>query len=99
MTDPVKTVCCPNCHEWYDARAGTCYLCGTERPEYNAALANAIHTERVNTGLTRQAATASAESRIRTPNGSQGGTGPSTPYNTPGYRDLAASIKSKLFNG
>lgn len=98
-TEAVATqVCCASCHEWYDARAAACYLCGQERPDYNAALANAVHTTRLNSALSRQSAGARAESQIRTPNGAQGGSGPSTPYNVPGYRDLAASLKSKLFN-
>lgn len=93
-----QQVCCANCHEWYDARASACYLCGQERPDYNAALANAVHTTRLNSALSRQSGVARAEGQIRAPNGSGGGAGPSTPYNVPGYRDLAASLKSKLFN-
>lgn len=101
MTDAAKQVRCNGCGEWYDARAASCYLCGHDRPEYNAAIINAVHTERVNSALARQAGVAAAEKRVSSqiPQNAAGKTGPSRLYDIPGARDLAASIKSKLQEG
>lgn len=100
--DPVKTVCCPSCHEWYDARAAACYLCGTERPEYNAALATAVLTDRLNSSLAGQNRAASEERRLTQmiPSGGLGGrSGPAQLYPGSSTRDLASSIREKIFNG
>lgn len=96
--EAIKQVCCPSCHEWYDARAGACYLCGEARPDYNAALANAVHTERVNSALSRQAGFANVEKRIGSmvPSGGMGGkAGPSRLY--PGAEGLAKRIREQVF--
>lgn len=98
MADSPNQVCCSACHEWYDARASSCYLCGEDRPDHNQALKNAVNTERLNSALSRQARYAGAEKGIRTP-GPQGGTGPSDLYRVPYASDLAASIKDKLQQG
>lgn len=94
-TDAPNQVCCSNCHEWYDARAASCYLCGQERPDHNVALQKAIHAERLNGALSRQSSFANAERGIRTP-GPEGGTGPSELYRVPYARSLASNIKEKL---
>lgn len=100
MTDePVKTVCCPKCREWYDARAGACYLCGEERPDTNIALIRAQHATALNTATSRQMALAQAEARVTSmiPSDARGKTGPSRLYPLPGAQNLAASIKSQVF--
>lgn len=96
MSDAPKQVRCNNCHEWYDARANACYLCDHPRPEVNVALINAAHATSVNSHLSQQVARANSERRIRTPRGTEGGSGPAQLYNVPGARDLAARIKTKL---
>lgn len=96
--EPIKQICCPNCHEWYDARAHACYLCGHERAEYNAALANAVATERLNSALGRQTRAAGVEKQIGSmvPSGGLGGkAGPTQLY--PGQKALADSIREKVF--
>lgn len=96
-SDAVKTVRCNNCGEWFDARAGACYLCGEERPEYNHALKVAVETERMNSALNTQLSAARMEQRadqmVRSGalNGNAGG---QRIY--PGADNVAKSIREKL---
>lgn len=100
MTDDATTTrCCPNCHEWYDARANACYLCGTEASEENVALQRAIETTRLNTALSRNVANANAEARADSLFRQARNSGRS--YDRPlqginGYSDLVGSIKRSL---
>lgn len=59
----VTTVRCNGCGEWYDARAGSCYLCGVERPDHNTALVRAAHESRLSDNLGKQMQGVSAEAR------------------------------------
>ena len=45
---PHKQRLCLDCREWIDARAVSCYICGSEAPERNSAAVNAAHAERMN---------------------------------------------------
>lgn len=100
VEDAVRTVRCNGCHEWYDARASSCYLCGEERPEQNIALIRATNMERLNGALRSQAQAIGPEAQATRmiPSGNlQGKTGPSKLY--PGAGAVAAGIKRKLVEG
>lgn len=101
QTDAVKTVCCASCHEWYDARSPACYLCGEARPDYNAALANAVATERMNGALMKQNSFAAAERQVgsQIPASPRGAAPSDRLYNLPYAKSLAANIKAKLQDG
>lgn len=100
LADAPKQRCCQNCHEWYDARASQCYLCGEEAPEGNYALKKAVETERLNTNLSRQANQVRGEAAAtRTLDQARRAGRPhdgALPVN--GYRDLVGSIKASLEN-
>lgn len=97
----VKTVRCNGCGEWYDARAGSCYLCGVERPDHNAALAAAVHETRLNSALNIQAGAARAEAQASsmvaagTFDHRRGGHG-GTQAVYPGARGLEQSIRKQI---
>ena len=104
MSDTPNQRLCKECKEWIDARAPSCYLCGAEGPDVNAALKRAVETERLNSALSRQVANANAEGRAaqqfqaaRRTGGAAGDQIASRPLTgINGYDSLVGSIKSSL---
>lgn len=99
MTDSPNQRLCTGCKEWIDARAPSCYLCGAEGPQINAALKNAVETERLNANLYAAGNRAMQERRVGASipsSGLAGKTGPSRLYNVEGAQGLAQHYKSQL---
>lgn len=93
----------PDCGEWYDSRAPSCYVCGMEDRDTTSGQAafRAAEQAKMNGHLSRQMGVAQAERsaeqtlRAARASGSSDAFANARPR-VPGYRDLVDGIKNSL---